>query len=1181
MTARDRPRDTAGGTALRDAVTGALSRAFFEVRLREEVSRAGRSGAEFAVCLFDVDHFKSVNDAFGHPRGDQVLRDLVTRIGESLRGADAVFRYGGDEFVLLLPDAGRAEAAEVALRVTDEVGGKGFAGDPPLRVGISLGVACFPADARDGPALVAVADRRSYLAKRRGRGCAAVDDEAGGGAAAGARLLERDAETTAMQGFLVGLTAGGPGTLRVGGERGGGQSRFLDEIAKIAELRGFEVRWAGGRGLPAETPDAPAGTAEGAKTAARQMGAPGSGHGLDTGVLVIADGEGAWSTACRLARDSLHTAPTVGLVLAAPGRAVRSTADGLPLRGVVELTPWSAAAVRVWLRTRLSGEPGSELVNFVFDRSGGLPARAERCLGRLLDADALQRDATGWALAAPVVQEWVRRPLPLPPTALVGRGPEIDQLIAALTAERLVTLAGPGGIGKTRLALAVAAAAEDRFADGAVFVGLAAATTAEHVDSAVAEALGVAPTVERPLAHAVAERLSSRELLLVLDNFEQVHAASERVAAWLAAADGLTVLVTSRERLRLPAERVYLVPGLTLPELASLHRDADAVAVAVAQSSALDLLTTRAQRIAYDFTLSPHDLPAAAELCHRLDGIPLAIELAAAHLDTMSPQELLSRLTERLDLLGEGPVDVPVRQQTLRGAIDWSYDLLGRADRELFAALGVFAGGCRIEGAEAVITASRCVDRLAGLVDKNLLQVTADPDGGRRFVMLETIHAYAAEQLAVDPGADSVHARHAAYCGAVAAEVGGRLVGPEQSAALERIAGEQHNMRSALTWTLDNGDYEIAARISLGIWRYWASCGHASEGREWITRILSRQDLLPPAMLASLLYAAGSTASRQGDARAAEPLLEQSLVCARVSDERRVMVQALRMLGEIRAMTGDYEHACRLHRESLALARAESDQLGIAYALGDLGDIAIRVGDLAEAGALVSESLRLFRAIGHTNAALTCMLSLGEVLLCQEDPAGARPLFEEGLVLGREIGDTSAEAWAMHHLGVVSDLEGDRAGARRHFASALSLRHRTEERPGIADSLEGLAGVTIADDPARSARLFGAAEALRERHQLARPPVWQDRWDAHMSELRDRLDADTDKDNWTSGRTTPLDDVVVAALEAGCSTGQSGGVTTPVSARFGDRADVPTARSPECSLAPMPAGGRSLPREPR
>jgi diguanylate cyclase (GGDEF)-like protein len=1120
VTTRDVPPDARAGDALTDVVTGALSRASLEVRLREELNRAGRSGAEFSLCLFDVDHFTSVNDAFGHLRGDQVLRQVIDRISGLLRGSDAVFRYGGDEFVLLLPDAGKAEATEVALRVVAGVGQAGFDGDPPLQVSISLGVACFPADAADGAGLVAVADRRSYLAKRRGRGCVASDDAASGVVEAASGLVGRAAATGAVQEFLAGLTGVGPGVLRVGGPRGGGHTRFVAEIVKIAELQGFDVLLVGGHPVLASGPEP------------RQHAA--------TGVLVVADGESSWSMALGLARERVGTAPTVGLVLAGPSGMPGLADAALPLRAVVELTRWSVAAVRVWLRTRLRGEPSAALIDLVVDRSDGLPARAERTLGRLLDGGALQPAADGgWTLAGPdPTRQRGQRPLPLPLTELVGRGCEIDQIIGLLAVERLVTLAGPGGMGKTRLALAVAGEVEDRFDDGVFFVPLAEATATGHVDSAVAQALEVAQVADRPLSQTITEHLGARNLLLVLDNFEQVTAAAVQVADWLTAAPGLTVLVTSRERLRLTIERVYAVPGLTLPELATLPRDPGAVASAVARSSALDLFAARGRRVAYDFTLTVADLHAVAELCHRLDGIPLAIELAAARLDTMSPQGLLAGLSERLDLLAEGPVDVPARQRTMRAAIGWGYELLGPADRTLFAALGVFAGGCRTDAVEAVSPASRLPERLAGLVDKNLLQVRTDPDGGPRFVMLETIRSYAAERLAADPSADAVHARHAAHFAALADQAVASLLGPEQSAAHDLIAQEQHNVRAALAWTLANDEGEVAARISVGIWRFWATRGHSVEGREWITRVLAKHGPLPPALQARLLYAAGSAATDQGDVGAAEALLQRSLAGARAIDERTVMAQSLRMLGEIRTMAGKYEQARRLHEESLALARAESDPYGIACALGDLGDIAIRLGNLDAARALVSESLALFRTIGHTIAALCCLLSLGEVLLFQGDPAGARPQFEDSLVLSREVGDVSSEAWALHHLGVVADLDGDAAEAARLFAGALSLRYQTQERPTIADSLEGLAGVTIAGDPVFAARLFGAAAGLRDRYQLPRPPVWQGRWDTHMSRLRlafdnGALDAAARAAAWVAGAAASVDDVVAAALGPG------------------------------------------------
>ncbi len=1097
---------------LADAVTGAYSRAFFEVRLREEADRVRRSGLDFSVCLFDVDHFKSVNDAFGHVRGDQVLRQVVDRINCLLRGSDAVFRYGGDEFVLLLPDAGRAQAAEVGARVVAAVGEGTFDGEPPLQVTISLGVASCPEDADDPAGLVSVADRRSYLAKSRGRGCAVVDDATTGVVAGAPRLLERDAAMTAAHAFLGSLPVEGSGVLRVAGERGGGHTRFLDELGKIADLRGTAVVRIDRSGTVTTRPQQEAAA----------------------GVLVLVDGEANWSAAAQLARGRLTTAPWAGLVLAGPGAGVGPTDAEFPLRTVVELGAWSAIAVRVWLRTRLRGEPSADLVAFVSTHSGGLPARAERLVARLVAGDGIRGNAGGWTLTGTAgSRSRPERPLPQPLTELVGRGEEIDQLIGLLASERLVTLVGPGGIGKTRLSLAVAGAVAHEYGDGAVFVPLAEATTADHVNSAVAQALHITEVADQDLADLIGEQLAARELLLVLDNFEQVRPAAVQLAGWLAQAPGLTVLLTTRERLRLSAERVYAVPPLSLPERVGGSPDPGAVALAVARSSALGLFVARAQRVAYDFRVTARNLPALSELCHLLDGLPLAIELAAAHIDTMIPDELLSRLSCRLDLLGDGPVDLPARQQTLRSAIGWSYDLLDSTDRRLFTALGAFAGGCRAAAIQAVSGTDRLAERMAGLVEKSLVQVDADPDGEPRFVLLETIRAYAAEQLTKSPAGRAGHARHAAYYAAFAEEAKSWLRGPDQLACLNLIGCEQHNIRAALVWALDRGDGETAGRIAAEVWPFWACRGQMNEGRDWVDRVLGIRDRLPPPLLARLLYAAGCLAVDQGDVRVAVGLMAESLACARAIDDRVAMLQALRLLGRISTITGDYERARALHEESLALARAEAHHDGIASALGDLGDNAIRLGNLDEAEVLVSESLKIFRSLGDTLAILCCISSLGEIFLYQGEPAAARPMFDQGLALSREVGDVGSEAWSLHYLGMVAELEGKEVEAAELFTAALSLRHDIEERQSVADSLEGLAGVMIGTTPALAARLFGAAEALRERHQLHRPPVWQRHWEAHLRRLTDSLDESVRSAAWDAGRDAELDQVVADALTLG------------------------------------------------
>ncbi|MDQ6875689.1 MAG: diguanylate cyclase [Actinomycetota bacterium] len=1102
-----------------DPVTGGYSRTFLDIRLGEELSRAQRDGHSCSVCLFDIDHFKSVNDAFGHARGDAVLRQLVERVSALLRGSDAMFRYGGDEFVLLLPDADAGQAAAVATRMVDAIGQSTFDGVPPLRISVSLGVATFPADAADAASLVAVADHRSYLAKRSGRACVVVDDVPTQVALTSPRLLERDTGMAMAQAFLARLAVEGAGTLRVGGPRGAGHSRFLAEVAKLAGLRGLEVVRLGG-------PATGRGWAKGPTSAQRST----------AGVLYIADGEAQWPAAARLAEERLGREPSrpVGLVLSAPAGAATFSHPALPLTGMIELVSWSSAAIRVWLRTRLHGEPTADLTDFVAESSGSLPARAERTVRRLLTSDAIERTPEGvWTLALDRVPARAGRTVPLPFTEILGRGREIDELGDLLAGERMVTLVGPGGIGKTRLAVAVASAVEDRYDDGAVFVSLAETPTAEQVEWAVAQALGVSEAPGEPLHATISTHLAGRRLLLVLDNFEHVQPAAGQVVEWLAAAPDLRVLVTSREKLKLSAERVYAVPVLSLP-----RREADGsvvltVADALAESAALSLFHARARRVAHEFTLSRGNLPAVVELCHRLDGLPLAIELAAARVDSLTPEQLLVQVGRSLDLLVDGPVDLPARQQTLRAAIDWSYQLLENADRDLFAALGTFVGGARVVAVEAVSPGAERTARLGVLVDKNLLQVQTDPDGEIRFTMLETIRAYAHERLVAGPEAQLTHRRHAAYYASLADTAGTELLGPNQAGWRDLITREHHNIRAALSRSLRYRDAQVAGRIAAGIWVFWATRDMVSEGRDWLHRVLETGSLLPPALHARVLYGAGTMSLVQGDVRGAQRQIEECLSQAREVDDHATTIQALRKLGRIHSLAGEYPQAQALCEESLVLARAEEDGLGIATALVDLGDIAIRLGQLDRARVMMTESLGLLRAAGHTLAILDCVASLGEIAMFQGDVPAARPLFEESLVLSRELGDASAESWVLHHLGRLAELDGDQAEAARLFIAALRMRQQIQERQFIADSLEALAGVSVDADPVLAARMFGAAEEVREHDGLPRPPVWTHQWEGHVKLLDSALDAAARNAAWASGRTAPLAEVVAEALALG------------------------------------------------
>jgi diguanylate cyclase (GGDEF)-like protein len=1113
-----------------DAVTGAYPRALLEPRMAEELARAARAAGSCSLFLFDVDFFKTVNDAYGHLRGDEVLRQLAERVRDVVRGGDALFRYGGDEFVLLLPGTGRAEAVRLALRLTDEIRRREFAGQPPLHLSVSLGVATFPDDADDTTALIACADRRNYLAKRRGRGGAVADDADTGDRTASSRLWERDAPMAAAQEFLSRLQGGPPGALRVTGEPGAGHTRFLSEVGTVARLRGYTVVTVPAAGAPVPDPDLPA-------------AAP---------VLVLADLGTGRNTAATVERilGSGRPPPALGLVYTTTGGA-GEPAPPLPLSASAELAPWSPAALRIWLRNTLQGEPTRSLVNWLSGQCGGLPARAVSELDRLRQRGGLVPTASGgWAVSPSVLGRPRRRSrLPVPVTGLVGRERERARAAALLTGGRLVTLVGPGGIGKTRLSLAVAGGLAESYEDGVAYVPLAEATDAALVVAGIAQALDIAEAPGQDLLDQVVEQLADAELLLVLDNFEQALTAAGVVSELLAAAPGVSALITSRERLSLYGEQVYPVPPLPLPDPAALPRGAAAVERVTADYPAIALFDQRARAADAGFALTASNLPAVVALCQRLEGLPLAIELAAASGDRLPPAALLADLADHLGGLGDGPRDLPACQQALRAAIDWSVTLLDAADQRLFASLAVFAGGWDVDAALAVADPTgdpgQLLARLAALAAKGLLIAESDGEGGRRYRMLETIHAHALSRLAADPGADAVRSRHAGHYAGFAQRAAGALPGPGQAAWAGRIDREYANLRAAFA----AGDLDVAAQICLGLWRYWLGGSHIGEGRDWLDAVLARPAGLPDSTAAQLLYAAAMLAAGQDDHERAYRLATDGLRRAEAAGDPAAIARSHQALGLAAIGGGRYPLAIDHLRQSLAIWREAGQAQGMAIALGNLTKASLRIGDIAAADSYAQECLEIERAAGNTRGILLGLECLGEILLAKGDVPAARTALEESLSLSRALGDVSGEATALHQLGLAAQADGDGAAALRLFTGALARRHDIGGREDLAASLDSVAGlvagpvaglaagvvaglaagVVAGREPTLSAQLLGAADGLRERHRLL-APTGTGRvatGDALRAALGERGFASA----WAAGRAAPLDLIIDQVLD--------------------------------------------------
>jgi predicted ATPase/DNA-binding SARP family transcriptional activator len=661
-----------------------------------------------------------------------------------------------------------------------------------------------------------------------------------------------------------------------------------------------------------------------------------------------------------------------------------------------------------------------------------------------------------------------RRPLPqsnvpVPVSSLVGRQRELDEITNALrNGTRVLTLTGPGGSGKTRLAIEAANLLAAELTDGAFFVPLDAIRDPGLLLPAIAQAVAVRESSEQPLPESLAERLAGRQALLLIDNFEQLVEAAPVLSEVLEAAPGLIFLVTSRAALRVAGEQEYPVDPLG-PE--------DAVA----------LFVERAQGADPRFRLTDENAEAVREIVARLDGLPLAVELAAARTKLLPPEAMLALLDERLDLLSRGARDLPDRHRALRDTVAWSYDLLGTEEKQLFARLAVFGGGFTLESAVAVCDAS--LDGVATLIDDSLLE-----RDGERLRMLETIREYGLEQLAADDEAEFVRRRHAEHFLKLAESE----PVAEQAAWLARIDAERDNFRSALNWCLELGEASLALRIAAALWEYWWVRGHLAEGRGWLGAALVRGRNAPPELRARALHAAGSLATRQGDYESAAPLFEESLALWEELDDAAGTARSLLSMGTVAAEQGDQERAIELSERSAELYQESGDQRGHAHAVSNLGGIALERGEYAKAAELSEQAYGLFETL--------------------EDAEGM--------------------AFALVNQGFAALSEGRHDRAVELLREALRRLAELEFKDVIGYCFEGLAAVLALTGRAQEAsKLLGAAEALRESLGVGLAPAEQATHDTTVAAVQSSLGEGRFNAAWRQGRELALDEAIAYALE--------------------------------------------------
>lgn len=1127
-----------------DSLTGCWNRETLPAYFEEVRAAAQRLKQSFALAMLDIDHFKSVNDAYGHARGDATIVEFARRLMDTVRASDRIFRYGGDEFVAILPAVDRGKAAAFGARLLEQISAAPFAGDPLLSLTTSIGIAVFPADGASYDELFETADRRNNQAKRAGRACVVVEDAAISGTVTlegPSRLIERDQAIYELHNFIDALDIQRRGILRLVGMPGAGITRMLNEAAQALARRGYGVLRL--QGTPALRRRVQGALAE----ALMEMGEPALLDGTPVQwaatlaerlverrqrglVMILDDLPDIDLDSLNAVRELFESSALacVALVYASPGVATHGILpEEAPLNREIAIAPLSVEGLRAWLRHSFNREAPDALLAWLHAQTGGMPGLIYRALAYLVARGLLQPFSAealyGSSLLSASLhgrleqaRQLPERLLPLLSGGFVGRAAELRFIRQLLMTQQLVTLVGPGGVGKSRLAAQVAAELYTHFADGVRWIAVTPISSGEFLIYAVADALGLTLTGALPPLEQVCAHLRRRQMLLVLDGFEYLRGATPLLHAIIDDAPGVRMLITSRDRLPIAEVVTVDIRGLPYPE----QEDA----AVIAHSSAVQFFVRAARQSSLDFDLTADSLEAIVRICRLVEGMPLGIQMAAGWVRTLSCAAIADSIARDLAQL-PGSVQPSGQLDSLIATIDYFWYMLAAVEQQTLQRIAVFCDGFTHAAAQQVTGASLFF--LDALVAKGYLHLTR----AQRYETHELLRQYAAARLREDTAAyQSAHTSHSSYYLELIRQHD--LLSAGSRHALHTISADLKNVRAAWAWALAQGMVGAIAQSIPGLLTFYDLSAGSHEAatvfeqtaatlqqslaehpddpalvqrtigylRAAQSRFLVRLSLYGEAIdaaraaldLAVLVddtlleslgnYFWGEALSWQGAAAEARERYQQALELARRAAAPAIQSDVLRKMARILSGYSQHTEARALMEQALELAHRIGDRTREGRALNDLGIITESLGDGVMAHDFYEQCLRLTREIGDRPGEGSALLNLGALALDQRRFDEAECCFELALPIFLESGDRHNEAIVLENSGDSARQQGDFNDAQHYYERALQIYSTTGERRGVNRILHnlGLLAALRGDNQRADALVTEALQIARE-----------------------------------------------------------------------------------------------------